>query len=142
MEGAWDRLCQPARVPNNHLPQNNILVAPQSLSCLCPATVGLSRCEIARRRASKFCLLPFVLIGLAASVSSKPWGPKRPANSNVVRFELDLTWGPLNPNGHARHCILMNGQFPGQPYNWTKAMRLSSWSTTTCRSTRVSTFTG
>jgi FtsP/CotA-like multicopper oxidase with cupredoxin domain len=35
--------------------------------------------------------------------------------SNKVRFEVDLTWGPLAPDGFSRNTILTNGQFPGPP---------------------------
>ena len=34
-------------------------------------------------------------------------------DGNPVCFELSLTWAPVQPNGHARDSILMNGQFSG-----------------------------
>lgn len=33
--------------------------------------------------------------------------------TSTVKFELDLTWGPVAPDGYQRNGILMNGQFPG-----------------------------
>ena len=33
--------------------------------------------------------------------------------TSTVQFELDLTYGPVAPDGYQRNGILMNGQFPG-----------------------------
>ena len=38
-------------------------------------------------------------------------------SSRSVRFEIDLTWGPLSPDGFTRNGILINGQFPGPQLN-------------------------
>ncbi len=34
-----------------------------------------------------------------------------------VRFEIDLTWGPVCPDGFTRNGIFLNGQFPGPQLN-------------------------
>ena len=41
----------------------------------------------------------------------------RDLGSSPVRFEIDLTWGPVSPDGFTRNGILMNGQFPGPQLN-------------------------
>ena len=33
--------------------------------------------------------------------------------TSTIRFELDLTWESVSPDGYQRNGILMNGQFPG-----------------------------
>jgi len=37
--------------------------------------------------------------------------------SSPVRFEIDLTWEPVSPDGFTRYGILMNGQSPGPQLN-------------------------
>ena len=37
--------------------------------------------------------------------------------SSPVRFEIDLTWEPISPDGFTRNGILINGQFPGPQLN-------------------------
>src|SRR5450755_3734662 len=56
------------------------------------------------------CLLGAVLI--APSSLAVPTSSHSPSH---VRFELDLTWEPFNPDGFTRNTILMNGQLPGPP---------------------------
>lgn len=51
---------------------------------------------------------------LAASISNTTVQHiKLTKRASTIRFELDLTWGPVAPDGHQRNGILMNGQFPG-----------------------------
>lgn len=61
-----------------------------------------------------YTLATFVLGGLL----STPYVVAQQTEAcSAVRFEIDLTWGPVSPDGFTRNGILMNGQFPGPQLN-------------------------
>src|SRR5271154_1068105 len=59
-------------------------------------------------------LVTFLLGGL---LSTRMVAAHREFRSSPVRFEIDLTWEPVSPDGFTRNGILMNGQFPGPQLN-------------------------
>jgi FtsP/CotA-like multicopper oxidase with cupredoxin domain len=60
-------------------------------------------------------LVAFVLGGLLSAPHTVAAPTER--CSCPVRFEIDLTWEPVSPDGFTRNGILINGQFPGPQLN-------------------------
>ncbi|KAF2101318.1 laccase TilA [Rhizodiscina lignyota] len=58
-------------------------------------------------------VLSFLLVSTLSAASAVPYPRSGSSKPRTVYFELDLTWGPISPDGHTRNGILMNGQFPG-----------------------------
>jgi FtsP/CotA-like multicopper oxidase with cupredoxin domain len=59
--------------------------------------------------------LTFVLGGLLSAPHTV--AAHKQSSSAPVRFEIDLTWEPVSPDGFTRYGALINGQFPGPQLN-------------------------
>ena len=63
-------------------------------------------------------LVTFILGALlsAPHITAVPKKSHKP-HTSPVRFEINLTWEPISPDGFTRYGILMNGQSPGPTLN-------------------------